>query len=593
MSTESTSNETSNTSSANKRTRINHDSATTVVPTGILKKPSDIKLPIVAAEGEVDDYVKTLHPELQKFAKSLLIAALGHYGPMFWKKIKHNDNKSNPSFAPVSVEKSVKVQLQALSEVEESEEFKALSASLEGDVADFKKMITDKYIIKTEGMNLDTLRNRFISSVCKLLTAMARGFLAEHGVENYSEHQTFIDFFAMSGNDLLCVLKTNAITILEQYKKVNSLVVVPEPTVAHNLQWLLNQVNGPPPSTNTAPAAPAASTAPTAPAVSVSAQSRSDMSRASALARATVAGLGNHPFQFRPSPYDSDRGSYVPHSPSRGNTTPINSYVTNGRMIFPSGGANSTTGATNNNTNQGNINNVSQSNNTHQATNAAVAAAQVGGNNSSNDGDAAMTGNTINSTTTPTIMLEVVPANSQVPANRQVIISEMKDLVVNGLGKSVKAFDNAQELSSTSKRIKQSTKPTQLKSKAERIAAVVAADTPQDTPVIRGIIQEEVSKSTADLKRELQSSKARLANAEQKLQSSKGGSNNNKSKNNNGGGSKKVATNKQKQNHSQSHRGKGNGTKPAAKNNNNNNKKKSTGKKSNGKGHSSGKKKHN
>jgi len=71
------------------------------VPTGILKKPSDIKLPIAAAEGEVDDYVKTLHPELQKFAKSLLIAALGHYGPMFWKKIKHNDNKSNPSLPSV------------------------------------------------------------------------------------------------------------------------------------------------------------------------------------------------------------------------------------------------------------------------------------------------------------------------------------------------------------------------------------------------------------------------------------------------------------------------------------------------------------
>lgn len=583
MSTESTSNETSNTSSANKRTRINHDSATTVVPTGILKKPSDIKLPIVAAEGEVDDYVKTLHPELQKFAKSLLIAALGHYGPMFWKKIKHNDNKSNPSFAPVSVEKSVKVQLQALSEVEESEEFKALSASLEGDVADFKKMITDKYVIKTEGMNLDALRNRFISSVCKLLTAMARGFLAEHGVENYSEHQTFIDFFAMSGNDLLCVLKTNAVTILEQYKKVNSLVVVPEPTVAHNLQWLLNKVNGPPPSTNTAPAAPAASTAP---AVSVTAQSRSDMSRASALARATVAGLGNHPFDWRPSPYDPNRGSYVPRSPrsARNNATPNNSYVTGGRMIFPSGGANSTTGATNNNTNQGNVNNVSQSTNTHQATNAAVAAAQVGGNNGNNNGDVAMTGNTINLATTPTITLEVVPPS------RQVIIREMKDLVVNGLGKSVRAFDNAQELSSTSKRIKQSTKPTQLNSKAERIAAVVAADTPQTTPVIRGLIQEETSKSTARLERELQSTQARLANAEKKL-SSKEGSNNNKSKNKNGGGSKKVATNKQKQNHS--HPAKGNGTKPAAKNNNNNNKKKSTGKKSDGKRSNSSKKRHN
>lgn len=455
-------------------------------------------------------------------------------------------------------------------------------------MADFKKMITDKYVIKTEGMNLDALRNRFISSVCKLLPAMARGFLAEHGVENYSEHQTFIDFFAMSGNDLLCVLKTNAITILEQYKKVNSLVVVPEPTVAHNLQWLLNKVNGPPPSTNTAPAAPAASTAPTAPAVSVTAQSRSDMSRASALARAgaTVAGLGNHPFDWRPSPYDPNRGSYVQHSPVRNNTTPINSYVTGGRMIFPSGGANSTTGATNNNTNQGNVNNVSQSSNTHQATNAAVAAAQVGGNNGNNNGDVAMTGNTINLATTPTITLEVVPQC------RQVIIREMKDLVVNGLGKSVKAFDDAQELSSTSKRIKQSTKPTLLKSKADRIAAVVAADTPQTTPVIRGLIQEETSKSTARLERELQSTQARLANAEKKL-SSKEGSNNNKSKNKNGGGSKKVATNKQKQNHSQSQRGKGNGTKPAAKNNNNNNKKKSTGKKSDGKRSNSSKKRHN
>ena len=100
-----------------------------------------------------------------------------------------------------------------------------------------------------------------------------------------------------------------------------------------------------------------------------------------------------------------------------------------------------------------------------------------------------------------------------------------------------------------------------LMNKANRVAKVVDNERPVAPTVLRGLVQEEASNSTEKLKRQLQSTSARLEKVEKLLESSKKEKPTKKSpKNDKGGGKKKPPPSATKSRRSNSPQGSAKGT---------------------------------
>ncbi len=122
-------------------------------------------------------------------------------------------------------------------------------------------------------MNRCTLWHQFLASFCKLLPKAAKVFITQYGIKGYTKHQAVVDLVATLPDEALASIKITTRKFLIFYKKTNAIAVIPMRTLQHNLQPVLNEINGPPPlgamaqpsqptaAANAAVAAPAAVTA--------------------------------------------------------------------------------------------------------------------------------------------------------------------------------------------------------------------------------------------------------------------------------------------------------------------------------------------
>ena len=93
---------------------------------------------------------------------------------------------------------------------------------------------------------------------------------------------------------------------------------------------------------------------------------------------------------------------------------------------------------------------------------------------------------------------------------RETVTSALKTLLEDGIIKPLQAFHaHAAKLEQT-RRITKATVEPQLKQAAARIAAVVEAERPINYSTIKGLINVDVDKSTDELRRRIQSLKAKL-----------------------------------------------------------------------------------
>ena len=133
---------------------------------------------------------------------------------------------------------------------------------------------------------------------------------------------------------------------------------------------------------------------------------------------------------------------------------------------------------------------------------------------------------------------------------RDAVISALVTLLTDGIATPLRVFqarvaDNAQ-----ARRIAKATVEPQLEHAAARIAAVVEAERPANRPTLKGLIHEDVDKSTEGLLRRLQSLEAKLVETKDALKRKKatpgdttrGNNNNKRAKNERGDATKSNKT---------------------------------------------------
>ena len=116
--------------------------------------------------------------------------------------------------------------------------------------------------------------------------------------------------------------------------------------------------------------------------------------------------------------------------------------------------------------------------------------------------------------------IDHVAADEYTPARingRTTIITMLKTLLDDGIVMPLQIFrarivDNEQD-----RRIARATVEPQLEQAAARIAAVVEAERPANRPTLKGLIHDDVDKTTDDLRRRIQSLEAKLGETKNAL----------------------------------------------------------------------------
>ena len=69
--------------------------------------------------------------------------------------------------------KILEIVLQAMPEVQESQGFRALRNNLSVDLEKFRLMITQEYVLKVNGLNLEAKKRRYKTAICKWIHGLA------------------------------------------------------------------------------------------------------------------------------------------------------------------------------------------------------------------------------------------------------------------------------------------------------------------------------------------------------------------------------------------------------------------------------------
>jgi len=521
MSSETSSNPSSNASSSsqsNKRTRrVQFEETTSTAtkpspPSTVDKQPTALE----AATAEATAFVVTLHPALQSHATYLIKQLLTKYSAYFYKLKNNSKTSTDPSYVSRSVTDNVKLTLQAVPEVSESEDFKTLNAALAEEISSFHRRLTTAYVLEVNRMNCNALHKRFHVEYAKLLPSMARGFIAEQGIENYSGHQAVVDSVATDPDEVLNVLKCDLRSFFRTYKEANEIAVLPTPAVKEdNVLAIINEINGPPPAeardsqqqqqTSTATEQAGAAGTTTA-STSATANSREDIATTLLNGVSEQELLNNNNIstpsaQQQQPPRGRGRGTLnSSSSASSGGPSPLQP-----RIIEPS---------------------PDQPNNTES-----TAAGSTSGTQDEvmEDADTSSTSRT----------------NPFITGGTKLVIEDLLSAVKYGITRPIEKFTEHDKKVDIASRIKRATKPPALNDAAARITAAVQRERPQAPTVLRGLIQEESAKTTTELKRRLQSVEAQLDNEKKKNQASSSSSSSKKGK---GGGKASAAAKQSKKN---------------------------------------------
>jgi len=107
---------------------------------------------------------------------------------------------------------------------------------------------------------------------------------------------------------------------------------------------------------------------------------------------------------------------------------------------------------------------------------------------------------------------EVTAAAAFIIGGRSTIRTLLLFLIQQAITNPIMEFHRIHKLKDESKRIAVAIIPRQLSDAAQRIAAVVQAERPADRPVLCGLIREHADNSIEEMRKRLQSLKAKAAN---------------------------------------------------------------------------------
>lgn len=205
----------------------------------------DLPQPLEAANAVNAGYIATLHIGLQAFLTTLTQKCLTTYSVYHHHKVRTKELRSQSHKIPMSVKK-LKLILQPLDEVKESEGYKALQTDLDIEMEALHRKLTDKYITPLDAMNSDAHLKRFHISVCQLLRNAAKVFIAQLDIKNYDADTAVIDLLAQSPVDLLSSpLPMDLYSLLWLYKEAHEeLQNLPFPSTRDDkLEDIINNIN--------------------------------------------------------------------------------------------------------------------------------------------------------------------------------------------------------------------------------------------------------------------------------------------------------------------------------------------------------------
>jgi hypothetical protein len=133
--------------------------------------------PLEAAMAAAATYVETLHKKLQPFLLDLIRQVLKDASTFHHKHEKLKEMRANPDYVP-AVCCSIRMKLQAVSEVSKSQGFKTLEDKLEGEIQALRRNWATRFVLTVQDLSIRVMRKRFQLFFCWLLSKAAKVFVA-------------------------------------------------------------------------------------------------------------------------------------------------------------------------------------------------------------------------------------------------------------------------------------------------------------------------------------------------------------------------------------------------------------------------------
>lgn len=232
--------------SGTRRVGFQHPISTSQTASHPTNTTADLPLPLEAAKLVSAGHITTLHIGLQSFLLSLTQSCLAAYSTYHNHNVKTKDLILHPLKIPPSV-KALKLILQPLDELRESEGYQALQSDLNCEMELLHRKLVDKYIKPLNLMNSDAYLKRVQLAICALLRNASKAFIAQLNIINYSADEALIDLLASTPTDILTFpLPLDATSFLTLYKEANEdITQLPLPTEKNNpeLEDIISKIN--------------------------------------------------------------------------------------------------------------------------------------------------------------------------------------------------------------------------------------------------------------------------------------------------------------------------------------------------------------
>ena len=196
------------------------------------------------------EYIATLHLGLTTFLSTLVEQCLKDYAVYFYANEKNKGMRLNTAQVPTSIKK-IRLTLHPLEEVKESEDFMALHTQLVAETEALQRKWMTDYAIVVDTWNCNALLRRCHFSICKKLRNAAKAFIAQIGIQRYSEDEAVMDLLATARHTILAPpLPLDTHEFLCLYKEANELRTLPFPTTSilnsdinSDLKTLIDEIN--------------------------------------------------------------------------------------------------------------------------------------------------------------------------------------------------------------------------------------------------------------------------------------------------------------------------------------------------------------
>lgn len=203
--------------------------------------------PLEAAITLSRKYIETLHSGVTTFLTFLTEQCLKEYSEFFQSTMK-TQRGSNLGTAPIPTSiKRIRLTLQPMEEVKESEGYKALHARLVAETEILHRRWTDTYATVVDKWNCDARLRRYQKSVCVLLRNAAVAFIAQLGLQDNPEDEIVMNLFATSGVSILSTSPPMDLkSLLRLYKETHKLANLPVPTargITSNIFTIIDEIN--------------------------------------------------------------------------------------------------------------------------------------------------------------------------------------------------------------------------------------------------------------------------------------------------------------------------------------------------------------